>query len=79
MSNFYFVNKDIEAQRGKGKLSEIAAGGDRSVGASILLRVGGWIQCGSCWEAPQVCLRGCSIPRHFKCASRRGIWHLNFP
>lgn len=41
ISNFYLVNKDIEAQRGKRKLPEIAAGGDRSVGARILPRVGG--------------------------------------
>lgn len=32
----------------------------------------------SAGKLPQGCLQwGRSIPRHFKCTSRRGIWHLN--
>ena len=34
----------------------------------------------SAGKLPQGCLQwGWSIPRHFKCTSRRGIWHLNSP
>lgn len=69
--NFSFVSKEIEAQGGKRKLlkllwveSEVCGCQDSPSGG------GGW---------SSVCYWGCSITRHFKCTSRRGIWHLNFP
>jgi hypothetical protein len=76
-----FPHKEVEAQSGQDSCPSVQVGtsGGRPQNA-LSASPPGRSRAASAGKLPQGCLQwGWSIPRHFKCTSRRGIWHLNSP